>query len=201
MPAISKNQATAAAIALHAPQSKLRGASKQMAGSMSRNELEKFARTKRSGLPQHKSQSESVERIKALISEGRHKEGCECGFCKNMRLLQGRKKKESPEKDEKIEEPKEPPMQEGRDDIGKLHFSQQGKAYARRSGLSSMKRQPKDYINMVAAETNQNGKKQGFRNFDAEETTSGSAVGGKNLVTKKRTESQASKVVRAMLGE
>lgn len=56
MPARSKKQQMAAGAALSAkrgerPQSSLRGASKQMAQSMSKAELEKMASTKRKSLP------------------------------------------------------------------------------------------------------------------------------------------------------
>ena len=51
MPAQSKAQQQAASIALHAPKSELRGASKQMANSMDKSQLRNFADTKRTGLP------------------------------------------------------------------------------------------------------------------------------------------------------
>lgn len=59
MPAKSKNQQMAAGIALAAkrgekPKSSLKGASKSMAESMSEGELEKFAHTRRKGLPRKK---------------------------------------------------------------------------------------------------------------------------------------------------
>ena len=62
MPAKSAAQQKAAGAALSAkrgdtPKSKLRGASKQMAQSMSKSELEKMASTKRKGKPEHKSKS------------------------------------------------------------------------------------------------------------------------------------------------
>ena len=62
MPAKSAAQQKAAGAALSAkrgdtPKSKLRGASKQMAASMSEKELEKMAHTKRKGKPEHKSKS------------------------------------------------------------------------------------------------------------------------------------------------
>jgi hypothetical protein len=142
--------------------------------------------------------NESVDRIKALIAEGRHKPGCQCGFCKNMGSF-GKKKKENEEPAEPKEpdEPKE--MSEGRDDINKLPMSREAKSYARRGGLASMKRQPKDYINMVAADTNQKAKKNSFKSYDAEEMSSGGAMGSKNIVTKKKTESMAQQVVDSML--
>ena len=62
MPAKSKAQQEAAGIAWSAkegktPKSKLRGASKQMASSMSESELRKMASTSRKGKPEHKSKS------------------------------------------------------------------------------------------------------------------------------------------------
>ncbi|MEO5971803.1 MAG: DUF3008 family protein [Sphingomicrobium sp.] len=58
MPAKSKAQQKAAGAALSAkrgdtPKSELRGASKQMAESMSEQQLEEFASTKRKGKPEH----------------------------------------------------------------------------------------------------------------------------------------------------
>ena len=62
MPAKSAAQQKAAGAALSAkrgdtPKSKLKGASKQMAGSMSEKQLEEFAHTKRKGKPEHSSKS------------------------------------------------------------------------------------------------------------------------------------------------
>lgn len=59
MPAKSKSQQMAAGAALSAKRgerskSSLKGASKQMAQSMSRKELAKMAHTSRKGKPQHK---------------------------------------------------------------------------------------------------------------------------------------------------
>ncbi|HVK41693.1 MAG TPA: DUF3008 family protein [Phenylobacterium sp.] len=58
MPARSAAQQKAAGAALSAkrgdtPKSKLKGASKQMAQSMSEAQLEEFAHTKRKGKPEH----------------------------------------------------------------------------------------------------------------------------------------------------
>ena len=58
MPAKSKAQQKAAGAALSAkrgdtPKSKLKGASKSMADSMSEKQLEEFAATKRKGKPEH----------------------------------------------------------------------------------------------------------------------------------------------------
>jgi hypothetical protein len=60
MPAKSKAQQKAAGAALSAkrgdtPKSKLKGASKQMADSMTEKELDEMASTKRKGKPQHVS--------------------------------------------------------------------------------------------------------------------------------------------------
>jgi hypothetical protein len=62
MPAKSKAQQKAAGAALSAkrgetPLSKLKGASRSMADSMSEKQLEEFAHTKRKALPDHKSKS------------------------------------------------------------------------------------------------------------------------------------------------
>jgi hypothetical protein len=54
-----------------------------------------------------------------------------------------------------------------RDDLKKLPLPPEAKSYARRKGLSAMKKQPQSYINMVAAVTNQRSKKHGFKNVDA----------------------------------
>ncbi|RAK51345.1 DUF3008 family protein [Phenylobacterium deserti] len=58
MPAKSQAQQKAAGAALsakrgHTPKSKLKGASKQMADSMSEKQLEELAHTKRKGKPDH----------------------------------------------------------------------------------------------------------------------------------------------------
>ncbi len=58
MPAKSAAQQKAAGAALSArrgdtPKSELKGASKQMKGSMSEKQLEEFAHTKRKGKPEH----------------------------------------------------------------------------------------------------------------------------------------------------
>lgn len=58
MPAKSKAQQKAAGAALSAkrgdtPKSKLKGASKEMASSMSEKQLEELAHTKRKGKPEH----------------------------------------------------------------------------------------------------------------------------------------------------
>lgn len=53
-----------------------------------------------------------------------------------------------------------------RDDINKLPLPHEAKAYARRSGMRTLKRQPQQFINMVAAVTDQKDKKHGFKNSD-----------------------------------
>ncbi len=53
-----------------------------------------------------------------------------------------------------------------RDDLNKLPLPPEAKAYARRSGLAAMKKQPQSFINMVAAVSNQRSKKHGFKNTD-----------------------------------
>ena len=60
MPAKSKTQQKAAGAALAAkrgevPPARLRGAAKEMAGSMTEKELRELAGTKRAGLPERKS--------------------------------------------------------------------------------------------------------------------------------------------------
>ena len=62
MPAKSQAQQKAAGAALSAkrgdtPKSKLKGASKSMAESMTEKQLEEFASTKRKGKPEHTSKS------------------------------------------------------------------------------------------------------------------------------------------------
>jgi len=62
MPAKSKAQQQAAGAALSAKRgdtkkSELKGASKEMYESMSEDELERMAKTKRKGKPEHKSKS------------------------------------------------------------------------------------------------------------------------------------------------
>ena len=62
MPAKSQAQQKAAGAALSAkrgdtPKSKLKGASKSMAESMTEKQLEEFASTKRKGKPEHKNKS------------------------------------------------------------------------------------------------------------------------------------------------
>ena len=64
---------------------------------------------------------------------------------------------------------------EERDDIDSLPIPKAAKSYARRSGLASMKDQPKQFQAVNAMITNP-GKKDKFQNYTAGETT-----GGKNL--------------------
>lgn len=58
--AVSKSQQQAAAIAMHAPKSELKGASKEMS-KMPKKELEKFASTKHKGLPKKVDESRLFE--------------------------------------------------------------------------------------------------------------------------------------------
>lgn len=62
-----------------------------------------------------------------------------------------------------------------RDDIGTLNIPSVAKSYARRSGLASMKKQPKEFQAMNAIISNP-GKKNKFRNYAAGETTDGKSL-------------------------
>lgn len=62
---------------------------------------------------------------------------------------------------------------ESRDDIDKLPLPPEAKSYARGKGMAFLKAKPQNYIDMVAAVTNQKDRKKGFGNQDAGETTSG----------------------------
>ncbi len=53
------------------------------------------------------------------------------------------------------------------DDLKNLPLPPEAKAYARRKGLASMKRQPQDFINVMAAITNQKRLKREFKSTDA----------------------------------
>lgn len=73
MPAKSKAQQKAAGAALSAkrgetPKSKLQGASRSMYDSMSEDQLEEFAETKRKGLPARKAANESKSSSKSAAS-------------------------------------------------------------------------------------------------------------------------------------
>jgi len=57
MPATSKSQQSAAAIALHGDKEDLKGASKEMRAGMSDKQLRHFAKTKRTGLPKKVEES------------------------------------------------------------------------------------------------------------------------------------------------
>jgi len=57
MPATSKAQQSAAAIALHGDKEDLKGASKEMRAGMTDKQLRHFAKTKRTGLPQKVEES------------------------------------------------------------------------------------------------------------------------------------------------
>lgn len=72
--AVSRAQQQAAAIAMHAPKSELKGASKEMA-KMPKKELEKFAGTKHKGLPKHvKEAREQITESLAAIARHYGKE-------------------------------------------------------------------------------------------------------------------------------
>lgn len=60
-----------------------------------------------------------------------------------------------------------------RDDIHKLGLPPEAVSYARGKGMAFLKKKPQNYINMVAAVTNQRGLKKGFRNSDVGRSTSG----------------------------
>jgi hypothetical protein len=59
-----------------------------------------------------------------------------------------------------------------RDDIDKLPLSKEAKAYARRTGLKSMMRQPKDFA-VVNAQITNPGKPNVVKNYDVGEQTDG----------------------------
>jgi len=67
-----------------------------------------------------------------------------------------------------------PPVLE-RDDIGKLPLSAGAKAYARRSGLKAMMRQPRDFARVNAEITNP-GKPNKVKNYTAGQSTDGKGV-------------------------
>jgi len=54
-----------------------------------------------------------------------------------------------------------------RDDLKNLPLPKETKTYARRHGLSAMKKQPQSFIDMAAAVSGQRAKKHGFSNVDA----------------------------------
>jgi len=68
-------------------------------------------------------------------------------------------------------------VSEGRDDIDTLPIPPEAKSYARGKGMAFLKAKPQNYINMVAAVTNQRGLKKGFKNTDAGRSTSGGSTG------------------------
>lgn len=67
-----------------------------------------------------------------------------------------------------------PPVLE-RDDIGKLPLSKGAKAYARRSGLAAIKRQPKEFQKVNATITNP-GRRDHFQNYTVGQQTGGGSV-------------------------
>jgi hypothetical protein len=54
-----------------------------------------------------------------------------------------------------------------RDDLKKLPLPPEAKAYARRKGMKALRRQPQQFIGMVAAVSNQKHLKHGFKNTNA----------------------------------
>lgn len=63
-----------------------------------------------------------------------------------------------------------------RDDIDKLPLPPEAKSYARGKGMKFLKAKPQNYIDMIAAVTNQKDRKKGFGNKDAGERTEGGGV-------------------------
>lgn len=63
MPAVSKAQQQAMAIAEHHPE-KAKGAAKEMAKSMSKDTLHDFAATKTKNLPKHKHEKKAAELLR-----------------------------------------------------------------------------------------------------------------------------------------
>lgn len=83
-----------------------------------------------------------------------------------------------------------------RDDIDKLPLSPGAKAYARRSGLKSMMRQPGDFARVNAALTNP-GKPNVVKNYTAGQSTDGKGVDSmKNAI-----KDSAEQTVATLLGE
>jgi len=138
-----------------------------------------------------------AERVKALfhapsLSEGAHKAGCACGWCKNKGNI-GKKKKAEAEAAEP-EVPKE--VAEGRDDTGKLGLGKKALAYNRMTSTQAMSgKKPQMYMDMTAEVTNQTDRMKGFAIQDKGEDTS-----GKKLKSPKLKES-AMKVVNRMLDQ
>ena len=69
-----------------------------------------------------------------------------------------------------------------RDDINKLPLPPEAKSYARGKGMKFLKAKPQNYIDMVAAVTNQKDRKKGFGNADAGETTAGKKLREANQI-------------------
>jgi hypothetical protein len=76
-----------------------------------------------------------------------------------------------------------------RDDLKSLPLPPEAKAYARRSGLAAMKKQPQSFINMAAAVSNQRSKKHGFKNTDEVGTVSKAIKECARLIVQALTES------------
>lgn len=80
-----------------------------------------------------------------------------------------------------------------RDDIDKLPLPKAAKAYARRSGLKSMMRQPKDFQKVNAMLLNP-GKPDKFKEYEV-----GRSTDGKRLGSMKHAIKEAEEIVNALL--
>ena len=85
-------------------------------------------------------------------------------------------------------------VKEGRDDISTLPIPASAKAYARRTGLAAMKRQPKEF-QKVNAELLNPGKPDKVKNYEVGRTTDGKRLGAQKL----KTEALANRIVSMML--
>ena len=74
MPAVSKKQRIAAAIAEHHPE-EATGAAKDMAESMSKEQLRHFSATKEKGLPEKKAAVDLAFAVMSKIAAAAHKRG------------------------------------------------------------------------------------------------------------------------------
>lgn len=82
-----------------------------------------------------------------------------------------------------------------RDDVWSLPIPAAAKRYARRKGLASMMRQPKEFQRVNAMLMNP-GKPDKWRNYDAGELASGGAVGKRKMLTRKES---AARIVAQLL--
>ena len=148
-----------------------------------------------------KKQSEDVERIKAFFGrsslvEGKHKEGCSCGFCRNKGSIGDWKKKNAPK-----EEPEEPKAVEEAEGLVKqskgIHPGKANQAYNNMTSKQAMTPgfKPKAYIKAAGEVAGLPGKGQmgGFKN-----KSEGEMTGGKRVPKTRRGESVRN-VVAALL--